>query len=1489
MRVYLYHKNDLINPYIALSIDERSTRSVKFMGEDIVTLDIAHPEAIPFALGDFVSIDGIGTFYLNTLPPLKKSGNRKYEYTAVFESILYDLGKIQYFLFTDDPINPVPQGEFFLMGNAQTFANLLITNLNRVLSGWSLMANLPSTAYKNLQFQNESCLSALHKICETFELEFITNNADPKSLIIGSDLGYHHARTFKYGRNLGLYELERKDIDSKPVITRLYPFGSERNIPSDYRNRSTRLKIAGDYVENSPEAFGVIEHTEIFEDIYPQRTGTISWVDGANIFKFRDSAMFDLNGGYLFAGTPALIHFQAGNLAGYSFEIISYTHSTREFVIKKNADEKDFDLPSALIKPAVGDTYVLLDIKMPQSYIDDAEARLLAKANEYLVKYGNPQVSYSLKIDPIYIRRNPIEIIPGDWFTVIDSGIMVNSEVRVLEIKFPLSSKHKIEVELAEESRLSVQQTAFREMQFTKTLAAESKKAVAQMDMHKKESTPWHVDVTKIEQKAGGVSLHGLAEFESVSIGSLGGYLKATAGAVSAVATIPWANIANKPSTYAPSAHNHAWGDITSGIPSTFTPSSHALLGTGHTVSGLTSGYFLRATGATTFDFGALTATDVKTVINDWFEYVANSGNPYLRVKLPIGCDGDVQAFTNNGQFAGNLWDSLPIASATTLGGIKVGTNLSINPTTGVLSATGGVATYPNAGIVVSIGSAWGTSITDASANWNTAYNHSQSSHAYLPLAGGTMSNTNLVSNLNADLLDGLNSISFPYGNGNTGQYDYANYTDWSGRAAFVDYYNITTGAPTASAYHMGMQYVLADNNYGGQIVQPLNSNDLFNRYRENGSWGTWNLIYSSANSNRSTVDWTVRDLEAFRQARVISTSAYNSEYGQLKLMDATNTYKFLYLGYDKNLGTSGSGYIQAVHQSNAWTNLLLNPNGGNIGISNTSPTQKLTIGDGTGTGNQYLRINSSATDIYIGQSGSGFFGLAANSAGNILSDNANYPLAIGTIGNQPLIFGTYATENMRILTNGNVGVNTTNPTERLHVVGNIKTYGAAGSSLILENGAWYSSVSSVVVDGWKSELALGTAGGVEKVRVTYDGKMGIGTTSPNTLLELASGTAYGANTPPVLRLTNNKYDTTIDDIIGGIEFYSKDADGAKVSSFIKGIAQETYGRVGGLSFGVSQTYNADAVEAMRIDYAGRVGIGTTAPASVLHTRRYTATDRASITRVLTLENNSGNNPYTGFGTGLLFRGTTYSGTDTDFGAIDAVMEGYGTGNQISTGLRFYNIPSFAGGLTETMRIIANGNVCINESNVNEMVAKLHVNGNVNINNGYLRFGNGNAEIAISSYDLLFKTYTAGVGLTEKMRVHTSGNVGIGRTAGTYKLEVEGAVYATGNIYAGGEVTAYYSSDSRLKRNINDFSSLDLIDRLFPKTFYWNEIAKELNSAKDDSLQYGLIAQEVESVMPELVHTIFGKYKSVDYISLIPILLQAVKELKAEVNTLKNG
>jgi hypothetical protein len=110
----------------------------------------------------------------------------------------------------------------------------------------------------------------------------------------------------------------------------------------------------------------------------------------------------------------------------------------------------------------------------------------------------------------------------------------------------------------------------------------------------------------------------------------------------------------------------------------------------------------------------------------------------------------------------------------------------------------------------------------------------------------------------------------------------------------------------------------------------------------------------------------------------------------------------------------------------------------------------------------------------------------------------------------------------------------------------------------------------------------------------------------------------------------------------------------------------------------------------------------------------------------------------------------------------------------------------------------------------------------------------------------------------------------------------------SGNLTATGEVTANYSSDERLKYNFKPFSALDILSKFNPTTFKWNDKAKELNQSKDDRNNFGLIAQDVERILPELIHPIYEEYKAIDYIQLIPILIQGMKEQQKQIKELKD-
>lgn len=95
----------------------------------------------------------------------------------------------------------------------------------------------------------------------------------------------------------------------------------------------------------------------------------------------------------------------------------------------------------------------------------------------------------------------------------------------------------------------------------------------------------------------------------------------------------------------------------------------------------------------------------------------------------------------------------------------------------------------------------------------------------------------------------------------------------------------------------------------------------------------------------------------------------------------------------------------------------------------------------------------------------------------------------------------------------------------------------------------------------------------------------------------------------------------------------------------------------------------------------------------------------------------------------------------------------------------------------------------------------------------------------------------------------------------------------------------YNYSDERAKTNIKPLSySVNIIKQLNPVSY--NPISNSTEQA--NRLEIGLLAQDVEEILPELVCTDEEGRKLVDYVSLVPILINAVKDLSAEVQALKN-
>ncbi len=137
--------------------------------------------------------------------------------------------------------------------------------------------------------------------------------------------------------------------------------------------------------------------------------------------------------------------------------------------------------------------------------------------------------------------------------------------------------------------------------------------------------------------------------------------------------------------------------------------------------------------------------------------------------------------------------------------------------------------------------------------------------------------------------------------------------------------------------------------------------------------------------------------------------------------------------------------------------------------------------------------------------------------------------------------------------------------------------------------------------------------------------------------------------------------------------------------------------------------------------------------------------------------------------------------------------------------------------------------------------------------------------------------YTSAV---ERIKINEYGNVGIGESNPTSKLDVNGEIEA---------LAIKGPSDFRYKKNIIPLeNALAKVLLLNGYKYEWRKEEfpnKNFKNGKD----IGLIAQEVEKVFPEVVYTDADemKSKSIDYTKLVPILVESIKELKIEIEALK--
>lgn len=510
------------------SVITSATQTRKLCGNDTVTINLQSATYIEFRVGDTIRVFGT-TYTMNQLPTVKKESERSYSYTLVFEGLQYALIDRVFIL----PENT--QGDNIML-DLEGMLGVLILSANRGVSvgqkeyTFELAESLSETEYKNLSLTGKNCLQVLQQLCQEWETEFTIVETATNYVIKVGEQGQLFPGTFAYGRGGCVYELNREK-GATDIATRLFVYGGTQNLTYYRHNRLCLPNKSKNqsYVEDASAqaTYGIKEQVKNFDDVYPNRIGVVSGVGGCEYNEFIDSSMdFDLNARwpkndeqallewlalkgledtpanraiynndvagsatrYLIAGSTAKIHFQTGALAGYECDVHSYSHAGKKITLVPLVDENGYDFPSktnTAFRIATGDKYVILDINLPESYKTQAENELQSKAAEYFATICRPQPKYSLKIEPLALKRIQgaegaiVEVFNvGDRVKITDSvqGI-TEAEIRIDQFVRDVLNPYDYKLTLTDEITYSQQVRTLIEVEQIKRVVEESRLA----------------------------------------------------------------------------------------------------------------------------------------------------------------------------------------------------------------------------------------------------------------------------------------------------------------------------------------------------------------------------------------------------------------------------------------------------------------------------------------------------------------------------------------------------------------------------------------------------------------------------------------------------------------------------------------------------------------------------------------------------------------------------------------------------------------------------------------------------------------------------------------------------------------------------------------------------------------------------------------------------------------------------------------------------